>query len=490
MNKSSVIEILKHFSENDIAQFSDFVISPFFNKNKNVSKLYIELKKYYPDFDSDYLKKENIWNKIYPGKAFNYGVMKNLIHDLTKLFEEFVAVHLYKDTPQKQYFLLSGLLQRQIFNLYQKKYSYFEKKEGEAFKKHNSHLFYHTYSEINHVNLTYNVNDKFITNFSKAELKFIAYRIVYCLEMMARDFTDHIVLNTFKKQNNLKSDFTDVFFKFFKNDTIDEIITLMKEDFPKEHRVLFIHRKMFIAYMNLKSFKHYEEFKQSVFEAADYISKNDLKIMCYKLKNLVAILRHNNVNDGNFNAELCEIYDFMVQHKMHVRNNGTVPELEFNNYVTYLAEFKKTDKLENFIANFADKVTEINKRNSYNYGMANLFFLKGKYEQSLKFILMLSNDYERLKIAVRTLQVKCYYELNDYESFISLYNSFKKFDHKNNFGIEYHRKNLLNICRLVNEFFKIKNEPEGINLKLLEKKVKDISIEKIWLNEKIEELKV
>lgn len=487
MHKSTVIEILKGFSEEDITQFTDFVNSPFFNKNKSVSKMFVEMKKHYPGFETDNLKKENIWKKIYPGKTFNYGVMKNLIYELTKLLEEYLTIQPFRHSIQKNYFLLQGLSQKQILNLSEKKYSYFEKKEKEVFKEHNSYLFYHTYSELYQINLTYKINDKLSTDISEAESKFMAFRFAYCFIMITRDFTDHVVLNTFNKTGQLKNGFSDIYFEIFNNQKVDKVIALLEKDFPNEHKMLIVYRNMFLAYMNAASFEHYIKFKNSVFESADFIPMEEIKLLSYKLKNLIAILRNN--NKKNLNAESLEIYNFMVEREMHVRSNGTVPELEFNNYVSYLCEFNKAGKLEDFISKFANKVTPANKVNSYNYGMASLSFLKGNFNQSLNYILKLNNDYERLKISIRTLQVKCYYELNDYESFISLHNSFKKFDHKNVFGMELHQKTLLDICGLVNKLFKLKNSYDGAGLKLMKDEIDKKELpDSIWLNEKITEI--
>lgn len=85
MQKSTVIEILRTFTQDELKEFEDFVSSPYFNKNKSINKLYDVVRKYHPDFKSDDIKKENLWKRIYPGKKYNYGTMKNLIFDLNRL---------------------------------------------------------------------------------------------------------------------------------------------------------------------------------------------------------------------------------------------------------------------------------------------------------------------------------------------------------------------------------------------------------------------
>lgn len=85
MLKSSLLNILRTFSKEEMARFYDLAASPYFNKKGNVLKLLAEIRKYHPDLTAENLDKERLWHKLFPGKKHNYGIMKNLIHDLNKL---------------------------------------------------------------------------------------------------------------------------------------------------------------------------------------------------------------------------------------------------------------------------------------------------------------------------------------------------------------------------------------------------------------------
>ncbi|HMS65746.1 MAG TPA: hypothetical protein PKD83_10905 [Ignavibacteria bacterium] len=91
MLNTSLLEILRTFDKAELKRFEDFVQSPYFNKKTIIIKLFKNLKKYAPDFKKDNLKREIVWKSLYPEKEFNYGVMKNLIYDLTQLVERFLA---------------------------------------------------------------------------------------------------------------------------------------------------------------------------------------------------------------------------------------------------------------------------------------------------------------------------------------------------------------------------------------------------------------
>ncbi len=100
MEKSTLVEILRTFSKDELSGFGDFVSSPYFNKKSNVTKLYTALKKLAPDFPAAMIAKEEMWKSIFPGKKYNYGIMKNLIYDLNKLAVKFLELEVYS---QKQF---------------------------------------------------------------------------------------------------------------------------------------------------------------------------------------------------------------------------------------------------------------------------------------------------------------------------------------------------------------------------------------------------
>jgi len=95
MIKSPAIEIIKTFSRDEFKRFVEFAESPYFNKNSNLLKAVKYLKKISSEFDGDKLNDEKIWTAVFGKKEFNYGVMKNLTHELKKLTDKFTSIEIY-----------------------------------------------------------------------------------------------------------------------------------------------------------------------------------------------------------------------------------------------------------------------------------------------------------------------------------------------------------------------------------------------------------
>ncbi|MEZ4690333.1 MAG: hypothetical protein R3A12_09180 [Ignavibacteria bacterium] len=115
MESTLLIRILRSFTKNEIIRFDEFLRSPFYNKKPNAVKFFETLKKHAPDYKAEQVGKENIWKELYPGKKYNWGVLKNLIFDLTKLSEKFIEVIQYEDnSTEKNFLYLDALSKRKI----------------------------------------------------------------------------------------------------------------------------------------------------------------------------------------------------------------------------------------------------------------------------------------------------------------------------------------------------------------------------------------
>src|ERR1051326_3937640 len=85
-----IIEILKTFKDEELKNFRNFIISPYFNTSDAVVKMYDALVTFYPGFPSEDLSKESLYAAIKPGMKYNDSTTRNLLADLLKLAENFL----------------------------------------------------------------------------------------------------------------------------------------------------------------------------------------------------------------------------------------------------------------------------------------------------------------------------------------------------------------------------------------------------------------
>jgi hypothetical protein len=155
MINSTLLNILSKFTPNEIKEFSEFVSSPFFNKNENIVNLYNHIKKYYPDFKDKKLEKEYVYEKLYSKSKYNDGFMRTVIFNLGKLAEDYLAyVNFSKNGHNRGINLLEELNDRKLEKVFLKYYSQIEKEVNKTTVKDSAYFYkkvrldnlMHTYS--------------------------------------------------------------------------------------------------------------------------------------------------------------------------------------------------------------------------------------------------------------------------------------------------------------------------------------------------------
>ena len=207
MLKSSLLEIIRTFSKQELIKFEDFVRSPYFNKKENVAKLFLEIKKYAPSFTDANLEKEKIWVKVFPGKEYNYGIMKNLIHELTKLSESFITIEFStSDKLLNNTVLLQTLLERKITRVFSSKIDMIEKKYDNPDLKNESYTitgYYEFLKELYSLKRSYcgryNLGS---TAFHEFTCRSIDYTIYSSIIYFYKEFNNYLVHNYKKILSN------------------------------------------------------------------------------------------------------------------------------------------------------------------------------------------------------------------------------------------------------------------------------------------------
>ena len=60
MYKSKMIDMLRNFNTKELNKFSDYLASPFFNKDNDLLLFYNHIKKYAPEFEVKKVDKEKL----------------------------------------------------------------------------------------------------------------------------------------------------------------------------------------------------------------------------------------------------------------------------------------------------------------------------------------------------------------------------------------------------------------------------------------------
>ena len=324
MLKSSLLEIIRTFTPKVLINFEDFVNSPYFNKNINVINLFAEIKKYAPEFNQENLEKEKVWGKIFPAKEYNYGIIKNLIHDLNKLCETFLLLEQYlHDDIRKEFDFFLIIFGRNIPKLTFSKLNSLEKvfQKTPVHGNFNNYLYYgtHFYHFKRMCIQFYGLKQNPQIARNKA-CEFTLYYFMHCATVYTKGSSNFILDNRNQKEKNI----LEAFLKTLdENHILDDLFSEIGS------RSDNISKMVYCFYFQYKCFRinadsvYYYKFKNHLKENRSIIPLEQLNNFYIELSWSL-----NYVNLSSFEEikrEKFELLKFRIENKIFINLKGIVP---------------------------------------------------------------------------------------------------------------------------------------------------------------------
>ncbi len=427
MLKSSVLEMLRSFDKDELILFEDFLKSPYHNKNNNVIKLFTSIKKYYPDFDNENLNKEILWKTLYPEKEYNYGVMKNLIHELSKLGMKFIVIEEFEgNVLEKDTILLNGLNNRNIIKLFKVKMNEIERNYNkDTFKKEYFFVndFYSEYSKMKWIKI-YHCKANNIDAVTENDVISSSAMFIYSFLIYLFKYYNNVLSDSNDKNIPLDKNVLAVFLTEISSEIIDRLLEVVKQHSERDYKVLTVYRNMSLSQINKKSIEHYLEFKKTLKENIGIFSKWDVKDLSICLSNSL-----NNLDASaiDIDKECFEISDTLLSSSGIFNRDGTMTAADFNLYLWRAFNANRYDAIVTFVNNFIEKIPAEMREYSLNISEAYISFGKKDFGKTLEIISKSDHPTFISKVRFKQLKAKCLYELDEFELFESEYKAIYHF---------------------------------------------------------------
>lgn len=493
MLKSSVLRIIQSFSPKEITEFNDFLKSPYHNKKSGVVKLYNEVKKYYPDFTNENLENEKLWSKLYPGKNYGYGVMKNLIFELKLLAEQFISLHVYgKNGLQNSLNILKFYNERNQNSLLENKFEQMKKQYDDDKRivdsKYSSTTEYlSNLSEMYYIylwNSQFNDQHRSLDNvIEKFQLSFFTN---FLIQLISNGY--FIYLLSFNDKSNAGDlNLTVKFFESIPEKTILEILEKLKKESKVRYSLFYCYYLAYKASVNKDDASHFRIFKKfldnnfKILPASSIIDMDALRINTISLNTDPSMNRHD---------EMLEAFDFKLINNIILDRNGLINGGLFLTWVTYFFSKNRSNDLDEFIHTYGKFVDDEEKVSAIELAKAVSLLLKSRIDESISIILKTKFNNLMLKNSLKKMQMIAYYEKNDFELFYSSLDAYKHF-------LSYFKMNIPeqkifiershNFCINVNNLFKIRENKNFSEINYFRAGLVNIDL-KPWFERKLDEL--
>lgn len=483
MISATLLGMLGKFTAKEFREFSEFVKSPFFNKNIHVKHLYDYLKKFYPEFKDPKLDKEVVYENLFPGKKYNDGFLRTVIYNMGKLAEDYLAyVNFRKDDLNRGINLLKELNERKLEKVFLKYYSEIEE-DIDGLTYRNPDYFFKKYELQNQLEEYMDwskFKNKDFKNYTKNTISYIDDDLTsFYLSKALNHYRFMLDKNMYEQLDN-NYDFIEHIMDFLLN----------KDKYFKEKIKIKLHLYE-VLLLKEKKEEYYKILKDIFVNEMNKLSRSDL----YSLHNILQsyCVYQSYTVPGGYLKERFELYKICISEKLYSATEHIYfDDLMFGNIVNTGTSVKDFIWTESFIEEYKDSISPDNADVVVNYSYARLSFAKGDFEKSLWYLNNIKSiKHIQYKLPVRDLTLICYYELNLLSQSVYQIDSYRHFLTNNKSFLSNDRfERIMNFLKFYTKL--VKNKEKG-NLKELVKLKEELEklnniTEKRWLTEKIKEL--
>lgn len=490
MIKNKAAEIIKTLSDTEKKEFGQFLKSAYFNSNKNLTKLFALIGKNLDTIDSDKITEEFLYSKLYPGKKFSYGIMKNMMSELSGLAEKFLVINSVNtgiDSVSQKLILLKEYDKRNLDSYFLRSYDKLEKYLG-SIKIHED--YFRDYFAADEVLRSFHLNRSGVNQFASATLKGTENTFLLLISVLSDEF---IINLSVEHGANRKPEY-DIIKEFITSVDLNALVSSVENSKLKNKEEILIKLKTISLFVNP------EGSKDVYFHLKDAIFRNYRKYSNLMLYTMIVntILQYAEMRSSAGSPEFFEekyrvlkkMFSFV---KFNSEGVGHVYLSVYLDVVLTGIKLGETDYASEFAEKFRKDVDPSVRDLAYHLAAAYIHASKRNYEACLLELAKVDQADFHIKLRTKFLYLKCFYELKMYEQGLSMVDSFKKFIAETKELHPDFRQILRDNCKSYYELFRISSSPQNYTLEKLGKQAVFVKNSKIsskeWHLKKLEELK-
>lgn len=478
MKKSMLIELLSKFSPKEMKEFTEFVHSPFFNKNQSVISFFEYLRKQYPVFDRKSVDKKQIYSTIFPDIEYNDGFMRTLMFNLCSLAENYISYACFKDDyyMDKRY-LLYELNNRNQNRLFEKNHKTVSKRFEDECVKDEDYFFNKYNIDFEKIHYLHRINpdklEKIIPGRNPEDIM-DSLTNYYLIQSMDHYLYFLNIMELYKYRFNLEK--------------YENIIKVIKIEEFREVPVIELYYYLINLFISEGDISFFYKTADFLKKKTGALNKNQMHQAYLNLKNYCK--RKIMKGDNRFEKELFDIYKIELEKKIYSLHD----EMSFRYYtgvVETALRLKNYDWAIEFIEKYKCELTENSRENTYVYSVALYEFSLKNFEKSLELLSKVKYNDVYHKLKYRSLLAMLYYELDYGDLLMSHLDSFNHFILNDSIVTNERKEHYSDFVKYLKQLNSPKEQDKNHTLYKLTGKIIEntAAYNKEWLLEKIEELK-
>lgn len=492
-----LIEILKTFDKDELKKFKRFIGSDYFNTNESVGKLFRLIAAFYPDFDihDPKLTPVALFKKIYGTRKYDEKTFRYLLSALYNLAERYLAFASFEENDiEIRKSVIDNLTERGLFNLAAKNLTAAESLLDKDALIGGDYV----YNKIDYLLLWHQLY--FLSN---KQDPLMDKRIEHGEFQMFGSVVElsHIyqIINMVTHSYNLPLK-DNLVFEYLRNIDYKKTLRYIEESesagtiLPgneKLHKVLKIYFCFMITIINLQDEEYFNKMRTLVEEHADLFSAPEQQNI-YVMLGTCCTRKRKAINEEKYLEIGFDVMKKAVHRGLYTSYKAQY--MDVNNFITIFRtalQLNENDWAADFLRQYGERISPEYSEDMINYSFAELFFTKKNFEHSLSSLSKVKLKLFRLKLPVKVLMLRLYYELNYIVEAFSLIDSFTHFLTSNNKIRNDEKDNYASFLNFYRELLKVKADKEHgkFNKEFMEElSTASLLPHKSWLIDKAREM--
>lgn len=423
MINSKVLTILAAFTKDEMRSFEKFIASPYFSVGRSTSAFFLEIKKYYPEFNSPGLEKEKIFANLFPSEKYNEKKLKNLSSDLIRLCEQFL-IHDYVRSSETEAvrFLAIQYKGKKNDKLFFKTVKALEDKAHEDL--FNSTEAFRYEEEAERLKAAYYAGQH---DFEKYLSSWKEYSGYLTASFLVRYFRRLREMHIAEHGYNTRFD-NPVFISVLESIDFDKMISILRKKDYKNIWLVEIYYYIYKLVSEPENESSIENLKKNFYENIENFSRAERVFIFNDMVDYWIVKEDFEKGSHNYDNEVFDIYaEILAREGYSASEDDYMSVVLYRNIMMRALSLNKLEWLENFVNTYTEKLNPEYRDNMKNLVKANISFRKKDFEKALEHIGMVQYDFFMYKLDVKHIMLKIYYELELYDPAFSLVDAYKHF---------------------------------------------------------------
>ena len=465
MSESKLEALLKSFSSSDLQQFRKFLLSPFFNENENLLKLFEALP--------GNANKASLWKTLFHKTPYNDQTLRRLKSELTRHALSFRAWQAFQQDPLAETAALLPTLLNPALN-----------KHFEGVHRQANYILDRMPSQSPAIFHTRFLIEK--ARHQKLEASGKKPDTLSFLEAADARLDEFYLVQKLKNFCEALS--------YQKNLALDAQLGQIPGMFEYlDHSpyaavpLIRAYRLVLEMLRNPDDDQSFLSLRALLHEAGGNFEKKERHTLFTHLLNYCIDTKINRGHTEYFD-ELFALYQVALEREI-ILEDGRLDPFHYKNIITVGLRIDALEWTERFIQEYTPALPPSQQANALTYNLAKVYFQQKRYEKVIEQLREVEYQDLVYSLGAKLMLLKTYYELGEYLSLDSLSESFRIFLQRNKLLSREVKQQYMNVLRFVKKLSRMRPKDAAA----LEKIRRDVQkcqalADKPWILEKISEL--